>query len=454
MKNSIPVIIALAALTLLSACSSNENLVSLKEYDDLYYQGDERAFVPLSASTTTTKANSIPGATAAEQSYYSNAPYDTSTPTPAEASVDPNEDYYDADYGRRLQNFHNPGGDQAYMYGDPNGFNNGGNWNSNVGMGMGMGMGRGGFGPQSFWGGSVGFGNGFNNNPWGSPFYDPFYSPFNNPYNSAFHPYGGFNNCFGNGFNNGFNNGFGNGFNNGFGNGFGNGFNNGFGHGGFNPYLGYNPFCPWGFNNPYFGNNPFNGSGDNGNFNSGVTNTPRSNSTRPPRGGVVGGGNTSGISTQPNSDRTRMEDGVIRDAKSAETRDTRSDFRPGATAPAERTREVTPTSREVITPRGTMPTRTSSEYGRNTTRGAPESPQTISPYARERSTQRESRSINGGSVAPTRSGSGTRYTQPDRSRSTFDTPARSSPSFSSPSRSGGGSGGGSSPSSPSPSRRR
>lgn len=437
---------ALAAM--LSSCSTNQDLVSLQEYDDLYFMpGPELSasngsnFTPISSSPT------FDGASAAEQSYYSNKPY-TPAPEPSNGAEEPaptkqNDefDYYDEDYGKRIENFHRSE-NEAYQYNPVQNTSPQVNWNVGVGMSN--------FGPTSSFGMGVGFGTpGFNNFGGFPPFYssmmfnrgmgfcnrcmdpwmlsrmyawDPFY---NRAYDWCCSPFGG---------------------GMGFGSNVGWCASVGFGWGmspwGMSPW-GMSPWMmppyyydPWGFNNPNF----FWGPDFSNSPNSRVTNTPRSESTRPSRGGVVSTG--SGIADE-NTGRTRSEEvaedtrqltrqrvseateATLNRTRTSELRDPNSEIRPRET-------------RERVGNLSTIPN--NSSYFRGNDGNSRSRGQNISPYSRQREQMR-----NGVDVNRSRSNSNYFRQPTNSSPSPFNRSINSdfnrggsSPAFS-PSRGGGGS---------------
>ena len=299
MKKMKKPLFGIAILSIMISCSTSQELAQLEEYDDLYYTPSARDVQP--------------EAYGAESSYYGESPYVDESEKPSSEFADTKsadeeeveEDYYDPEYARRIENFHRDE-DPHYVYSDA--FQNNmnpqfyGNMNLNSfngmnSMGFGVGMT---FGNPMY--GSRGFGNPWMGNRWCDPFFDPFC-------NRGLWGSPGF------------------------------GMNVGWGptwgmYDPFNPWN--NPYSAWGnpwmnpYNNPYAWNNPYynpwgpsvivvdgNGSGR------GFRNTARSSNgnNRNSRGGVAGNtgsrtGQTAGVSdgaksnssTRPsrtNVDRTR-----------------------------------------------------------------------------------------------------------------------------------------------------
>lgn len=163
MKNLILTSTILVGLSLVS-CTSNQDLASLSEYDDVYYRSGDAVDAGKAPSSTEQAAAVMPGASSAEQSYYQNTPYAPSEP--AQTQVAPNDDYYDADYARRVQNFHqNPDGN--YNYG------NSANSSYSSGPNVNVGMGYGNYGGNSSWGTSVGIN--YSSNMYNSYYTSPMY---------------------------------------------------------------------------------------------------------------------------------------------------------------------------------------------------------------------------------------------------------------------------------------
>ncbi len=464
------IIPALAIMALLASCSSSEELSRLSEYDDIYYSGSTALSASANEQNPTQPSWDEPlgNASAAEQSYYGNENYVEDIDEQPEETQEFTDDYYEDDYGRRINNFHRSNSN-AYIYDDRGfgGINNGPNWN--------VGLGYSSFGGSPYWNTGFnygfprnnGFGNfgGFYGDPFGPrfsygyPMYSPF-SPFNNSYFGnpyAFNPYG-------------------------------------YSPFGFNPYMNggfsYNPFCPtpgFGFgNNPYysgFGNGIINDGG-----NAGFSNTQRAtstNSARPSRGGVISqqgvdpdtgkrdirksadGNQTAAGSTSAGSNRsprsesnaintqTNNRDGqyrnVQRDYVRAEspTRE-RTNTLNGANASESRSVNRADSRSTYQRPNRSVNTRDS---GINSVSGANDnnSRNSVSPYSRERQNATINRTrSNTNYASPSsngvrRSGSNSNTYQRSRSSSSPSTPTYSSPS-SSPSRSSGsGSSGSSSP---------
>jgi hypothetical protein len=442
------VLTTLGIAVLLAACSANQEVVSIDEYDDLYYSGDRNSQIVYLPQTEMASAYSGTGSSA-EMSYYQNQPYDygvdpvqatgnnqsmnnqdSSTPPAAVYSED---DYYDADYAADYNNFHTVGvgSDFATQNSAPNmnmslGFNSfGGNsmwgmgmsygspmwgspWMGNS-MGMGMGMGMGGFCP-----------------PFGSPFYDPWCNPWgwNSPFagpawrwgwsanfgwggNPWMNPY-----CM---------------------SGMGNPWMSPFGPYGYDPYgfnqYGYNPYGPI-----YYSPNPW----DGGNSQSG--NSDVSNNGRTQRGGVI---------TAPSGQGAGTDDGkrVINEAGTGNSTNVRS----GASRSiAPNTSGNSEASGQDVFRQGsnTQSTAPSSRINRNNldaeqnTKGQENrNRQVLSPYVRQQSTKSptEGGNINRGS-APRSQPSRQHYNQPSYSPSSNIPSNSPSPSYT-PQRSGGSSGG-------------
>jgi hypothetical protein len=408
----------------MSACASNQDLVNLEEVDDIYYQSAPNGNGQLAlVSLDNNKPNLMEGASDAEKSYYQQTPYNP----PAESweyveESDSDEDYYDEDYARRLENFHSDEKKPQYIYADNDvyeivdntvpqvnwnvgfgysnfGYGPGMNWGMGMGTGWGMGFGSMYMNPYG-WNNCYGFG--MNPYVYSSPFWGP---NFYNPYYGGF--YGGYyGNPYGMGFANGYNSGYYNGFYDGI-----------YGYG--NPYIAYN---------------------DRGGRQ--VVNEQRptsTTSTRINRGGVVnppssdGGGRPSGIAQQPMNKQTTDQTASSNQRLKMVGNSGNDTSGEGATSG-----------------RNLRPKSTSSYYRQTANR---QTRNAVSPYERAQK------------YAPTRSTSTTRTTRttrstytPNRTNSTRYTPqnnnvgsrSRNTPSFS-PSRSVGGSRGTTSPSS-SPSR--
>src|SRR5690606_40031764 len=115
------------------ACSSNKELTSLDEYDDIYYTGQPA--LTASVNSNSAISNNLEGASDAERSYYDNVPY-TETESDEDAVTEDDADYYDEDYANRIENFH--GTNQGdYLYSNP-GYNN---TSPNISLNMMYGMG-------------------------------------------------------------------------------------------------------------------------------------------------------------------------------------------------------------------------------------------------------------------------------------------------------------------------
>ena len=403
----------IAFLSVMISCSTSQELSNLEEYDDLYYTPTTR-----DVQTETYPLEEFVGASSAENSYYGESPYvdDSEKPSTEFADVkaeeeDYDEDYYDPEYARRIENFHRDE-DPHYVYSDAfqnnmnprfyanMNFNSFNGFNS-TGFGFGMSFGN----PMY---GSRGFGNPWMGNRWCDPFFDPFC------------------NC---------------------------------GRPGFGPSFGwgatwgmYDPFNPWystsnfwgnpwmnPYNNPYVWNNPWgptvivvdgNGSGR------GFRNTSRSSNgnNRTSRGGVAGNaGSRSGRSA-----------GVSDGAKAnGSTRSSRTNV--------ERTR----TSRNIDaqdyfdTTNRRSQTRTATQKSENARRDFSRSrrqAQAPSPYARQRARQnssssasdysRHNRNNSRKSSSTTKSRTNGSFSSPSRSRRntpSLSTPSRNRSSYSSPS---------------------
>jgi len=132
MKN-LNLYIILAFATLVTACSSNKELSSLDEYDDIYYSGQPA--LTASVNSNSGANSNLDGASDAERSYYDNVPY-TETESDEEVVAEDDADYYDEDYANRIENFH--GTNQGdYLYSNP-GYNN---TSPNISLNMMYGMG-------------------------------------------------------------------------------------------------------------------------------------------------------------------------------------------------------------------------------------------------------------------------------------------------------------------------
>lgn len=240
----------LASATLLSACTSNKDLATLNEYDDIYYTGQPALTASLGSNSP--MAGNMDDATDAERSYYENVPYSESNDEEAVADQD---DYYEEDYATRIENFN--GSNQGdYLYSNPSNNNTSINTSPNFNMNMMYGVGS--YGSSFGMGlsyGSPGYGYG------GYPFYDPFYpspyymSPWYRPY-----PYYGYYDpfrptyCYGYGY--------------------------GYGYSGYGGYYGGGGY--YGNYPPYYGGGDYYGGNE-------LTSTQRQNasSVRPSRGGVI-----------------------------------------------------------------------------------------------------------------------------------------------------------------------
>lgn len=408
--------IALISAALLSSCASNQDLVNLDEVDDIYYQSSPNDNGQLAMVSLENNApDMMGGASDAEKSYYQQTPYDP----PAESwesveEYNSDEDYYDEDYARRLENFHSDEKTPQYIYADDEVYEivdntvpqvnlNVGFGYSSFGPGMSMGMGMSwGMGYGNMYSNPYGWGNcyGFN-----SPFY---YQP---PYWSPYY-YGNFHYSY-----------YGSNYGMGYGMGYANGYNNGY----------YNGFYDgmYGYGNPYYG-------GNNDRYGRQVVNEQRptsTTSTRMNRGGVVsppssdGGGRPSGIAQQPTNKQS-----TVQTASSDQT-----------------TRAIGTTTRGTGTEgttsgRSIRPKSTSNYYSQTANR---QTRAAVSPYARSQKYTPTRTTNTTGTTRTTRSN----YT-PNRTNNTRYSPqnnntrsrTRSTPSYS-PSRSSGGSRGTTTPSS-------
>ncbi len=417
MKNIRIYILSIATLSLATACSTNQDLVQLDEYDDLYYTPKEKKSLAEARAT-----NEFDGASSAESSYYGESPYvDDSEKPSSEFDQKSNEeeiqdDYYDPDYANRIENFHR-NDDPYYVYGDAyannmnprfygsfnsfNGFNN---------FGFGMSFGSPWMGNRwcdPYW-------DPFCRGPWGRPgfgmgwgatwgMYDPF-SPWYNPY--AYRPYG---------------------------------------YGWGNPYA-YNPY---GYN-PYYGPGIIVVDGNGGNSR-GFQNTPRSGSSRNSRGGIVGSNSDRRGSISGDDGPKSNEVNNSRSRNSAETERSRS----RATRSDNSTDYYNRSESENFSDRNSRDAVTRNRSRANESRSTYDRQNATSPYTRQRQRQsssgtpdysRYNRSNSRDYSTPTRSRSGNNnsYSSPSRSRSTTpsstpSTRSRSTSPSSSPSRSGGGS---------------
>lgn len=408
----------IAAVGFLASCSSNRDLVSLDEYDDLYYQGNDHA----AAQKPAQKSEFYPEdkADAAEAAYYgvdgyNEGPADAEPIDESTAETNGDAEYYDPDYARRIDNFHRSD-EPEYIYNRA--------YDSSPSVRWSLGFST--FGPYSGFGFGMSYGNLYR--PYGYPYYSPFmdpwyfrtsywYSPFYyRPYYSPFfdpwapYPY-------------------------------------------YSPYAMYNPYrYGYGYGYPYYGGGypPYYGGSDS--YQSNTEYGPRDNSSRSSRGGVVRSGERGTIQEGPKSEQTR--DSRTMDSRERTTR-TRENVTEGSdyynrserdrvlrdqeNTRMPRTREDVRSPRENVSqPRRTEPL--TSPYTRQRTRtyDAPD-------YSRSRTTPTPSQpsrpriAPNRDNRAPTRD-----YSAPSNNRI-----QRSAPSTSpTPSRNSRGSG----TSSPSPSR--
>lgn len=436
----------LAAIAVLASCSSNKDLAYLDEYDDLYYTGTERV-ESKPAQTEFTGDDGSP-----ESAYYGNSGYNEGPSDAEPIEESDGEAYYDPDYTRRIENFHRSD-DSDYIYDRAYG--------SSPRLSLNFGYSS--FGPGWGMGFSYGYGNCFGcyTSPWYTPYYyrDPFmwrysfyYSPFYYryrfydpwaPFGYAYYPYSY----------------------------------------PYYAYPGYGYHPGWGY--PYYG-------GDYG-YHSNVEYTPREDSYRGSRGGVVRTGDRGGVVDGPkDTDSQRARDGrTVRerpaDAQQAESqrpttereRETRQ--RPTGTRDSnvsprndyydagERDRVIRSRGDVDRTPSNTRDTRgvTTPPTRRSTPATRPRSPEpTTSPYTRQRSrevpstrprpapetrprtapTQRPTRTAPTRTAptrtAPSRTEPSRNYSTPSMQRSA---PSRTPSVSPSPSRSSGGSGRNSSP---------
>jgi hypothetical protein len=417
-------ILSIAVLTLLASCSTNQDLVQLDEYDDLYYTPADRAFASEAYS-----ASEFLGANSAESSYYGESPYVDETEKPSadfndKSNLDQDSsDYYDPDYAARIENF---GGDNDpnYIYSDAFANNMNPRFSGNISMNSFNGMNGFGFG--------IGLGMG---NPWmGNRWCDPYFDPFCNC-NQWGRPRFGMNPGFG--------------MNMGWGNTWGmyDPFSPWY-----NPYMAYNPYA-WG--NPY-GFNPYGGGVvvvDGGGSTRGFQNTARNSNSRNSRGGAVG--TTSGrrrVVTQGDDGPKSSSAATTRGQRASSTDASNSRTRPVTTAAdtdyynRANSRQNSPADRVNPSTRN----RAVNDNTRSTSQR-----QVTSPYTRQRERQtstqqttdfsRYNRSNSGNSSNSTRSRSNNSYSSPTRTTRTSPstTPSRSrssysSPGTSSPSRSTGG----------------
>lgn len=434
-------ILSIVALTLLASCSTNQDLVQLDEYDDLYYTP-----TPQQTAAESYDANQFTGANSAESSYYGESPYvDESEKPSTEYSQKSNdevdeesEDYYDPDYATRIENFHRDE-NQDYVYSDAFANNMNPRFSGNMSMNSFNGFNRTGFGFGVGMGSGMGMGNPWMGNRWCDPFFDPFCNqgPWGRPgfgmnmgWGSTWGMYDPFSPWY-------------------------------------NPYMAYNPYGPrWG--NPYgfnpYGFNPYYGPGviivdgsNNGNSR-GFQNTSRNGSSRNSRGGVVGtSSDRRGVSTTA-GDGPKSNNSSVRDRSASQSTD------------ATRTRPVRSESNTDYYDRTESRSYPQSDGINRSSRnriGGTDDERTnrgnrvASPYTRQQqrqtSTQQtpdysrynRSNSRSNYNSTPNRSRNNNSYSSPTRSRSTspsMSTPTRSrstisSPGTSSPSRSTGGGGG-------------
>ena len=158
----------IAAVGFLASCSSNRDLVSLDEYDDLYYQGNDHA----AAQKPAQKSEFFPEdkTDAAESAYYGSDGYNEG-PADAEPIDDStskaagDDDYYDPDYARRIDNFHRSN-EPEYIYDRA--------YDSSPRVQMSLGYSS--FGSY----GGLGFGLSYGNiyRPYGYPYYSPYMDPW------------------------------------------------------------------------------------------------------------------------------------------------------------------------------------------------------------------------------------------------------------------------------------
>ncbi|MCZ4407358.1 hypothetical protein O3Q51_00950 [Cryomorphaceae bacterium 1068] len=413
-------ILSIVTLILLASCSTNQDLVQLEEYDDLYY-----APAPRETASQSYDPNEFLGANSAESSYYGESPFVDEAEKPSSEfeeksnEDEESEDYYDPDYANRIENFHRDE-DQDYVYSDAFANNMNPRFYGNMSMNSFNGVNSFGFGI------GVGMGNPWMGNRWCDPFFDPFCrcSPWGRP-----------------------------------------GFGMGMGWGAtwgmydpfspwYNPYMAYNPYpyYPYGYN-PYYGSGVIivDGSGNSRGF----QNTPRSgSSSRNSRGGAVSttsnrrGSAAQGDGPKSNNATTTRDRATSQEASAGRTRPVRTDAN---TDYYSRTN-----SRQYAQPDGvnrSTQNRMGDDDDRNTRRSQVTSPYTrqrerqtstqqtpdYSRYNRSNSSNRynSSRSGNSSYSSPTRSRTTSPSTSsPSRSRSTYSSPGTSSPSRST----GGGSG--------------
>ncbi len=426
----------LISAVLFVACTANKDLVSLEEYDDLYYTGSDPQ--PVGVPEQELVAAYSGTGNEAEMSYYQNQPYggvDGEAPAPkaAQENNEPKEtgaatttytenDYYDADYAADYNNYHTGGlGVEEET--------------TNITPRVSMSLGYNSFNGNSMWGmgmsyGMPGYGTSMYNNPYmgstlgysgycpppGSMYYDPWCNSYMPPYMG---PAWSWNMSFG----------------------FGWGYANPWMYP-YNPYCPYSVYSPYGYWNPYapiYVNPPY--YSDSG-FNS-PTNSQRDNSSgRSQRGGLL-----TPNSIGPDTQYGRRQ---ITDTQSASNGVQGVSVRQLSTNPA--TPEGVKTKDKVSTNPNTRSlspaTRTVNPIGagnQNSIQRKTRNSDIVSPYARQQNRNNPSGSgtINRGaqpSTQPNRSSAPQRnYSEPVR------VPQSSSPSYSprSSGSSGGNSGGGS-----------
>lgn len=414
-------ITSILGIAFLASCSSNQDLMSLEEYDDLYYTpSDVRPAEPVAYQD-----DALNGASSAESTYYGESPFEDEQGKPSsefeskeneEGEDGEFEDYYDPDYARRIENFHRNDEDN-YVYSDA--FGNNMQPRVNVGFGFNSFNGFGG------WGMGVSMGSPWMGNRWCDPFFDPWCrcNPYMGPrFGMGWSPWGPSWSM---------------------------GWNMGWG----STWSMYDPFSPW--YNPYmgWGNpwawNPWYGPGviivDGSGSGTGIQNTTRNHGSRTSRGGVV----------YPSGDRQNAVNG---DVKSNELRsDSRGTDRPND---VRRSRPVPDGSTDYFNQRESQRYRTdydgrdgrsSSDYyrSRNNQDRSSRNSSVISPYTRQ---QQDSRTrsndylrydrprnnTNNYRSTPQRRNSGFDFnSSPSRNTSPSYSPSRSSSPSVSPSRSGG-----------------
>jgi len=191
MKNLKTYLIAGLAVATLASCSSNQELVNLEEYDDLYFTGNRSATAaafgtgaqaakPVAQSSTPKKFS-----TREESLYYGNTEWEDVESLRSDQGEFSDDDYFDPEYADKNSVNPNVGG-----FGNQN-MNMMGHPRMNMHMGMGMGMGGWGMSPMMGFGMSFGspmmmgprWGMGMNSMMWCDPFWDPFCmrSPFMGP---------------------------------------------------------------------------------------------------------------------------------------------------------------------------------------------------------------------------------------------------------------------------------